>query len=133
MTAIREVSSDGVTLALIVRASISPAATTFVTTPAHSLQLGFVVYPAGGEVRRHVHKPIERTITGTSEVLVVKQGRCEVDIYDDRRERVATEELAVGDVIVLIAGGHGFRMREDTVLLEVKQGPYTGISEKEHF
>jgi hypothetical protein len=33
----------------------------------------------------------------------------------------------------MVGGGHGFHMLEDTVLLEVKQGPYTGIDEKEHF
>jgi hypothetical protein len=41
--------------------------------------------------------------------------------------------LAEGDVMVLVAGGHEFRMREDTVLLEIKQGPYPGVAEKERF
>jgi len=31
----------------------------------------------------------------------------------------------------LVGGGHGFRMQEDTVLLEIKQGPYLGLGEKE--
>jgi hypothetical protein len=39
----------------------------------------------------------------------------------------------VGDVVVLLDGGHGFRMLEDTVLLEIKQGPYSGLGEKEQF
>jgi hypothetical protein len=33
----------------------------------------------------------------------------------------------------MVGGGHGFRMLENTVLLEVKQGPYTGIDEKRLF
>ena len=33
----------------------------------------------------------------------------------------------------MTGGGHGFCMLEDTVLLEIKQGPYTGLEEKEHF
>jgi hypothetical protein len=33
----------------------------------------------------------------------------------------------------MIGGGHGFRMLEDTVLLEIKQGPYSGIQEKVRF
>jgi hypothetical protein len=32
-----------------------------------------------------------------------------------------------------MTGGHGFRMLEDTVLLEVKQGPYGGQAEKSRF
>ena len=46
---------------------------------------------------------------------------------------VATRELKTGDVMLMVGGGHGFRMLEDTVLLEVKQGPYTGITEKRLF
>ena len=96
-------------------------------------QVGFVVYPAGGEVVRHVHRRLERHIVGTSEVLVIKRGRCEMDVYNDDREPVGTYELKSGDVVIMVAGGHGFRMTEDTVLLEVKQGPYTGEDEKERF
>jgi hypothetical protein len=33
----------------------------------------------------------------------------------------------------MVAGGHGYRMLEETVLLEVKQGPYTGVEERELF
>jgi hypothetical protein len=46
---------------------------------------------------------------------------------------VAPRELNVGDVMLMVGGGHGFRMLEDTVLLEIKQGPYTGENEKERF
>ena len=35
--------------------------------------------------------------------------------------------------MLMVGGGHGFRMLEDTVFLEVKQGPYTGLDEKERF
>jgi hypothetical protein len=56
-----------------------------------------------------------------------------MDIYDDDRRLVATRELRKGDIMLMVGGGHGFRMLEDTVLLEVKQGPYTGLDEKERF
>ena len=70
---------------------------------------------------------------GTSEVVIVKSGRCEVDIYDDDHQLIATRELGPGDIMLMVSGGHGFRMLEDTVLLEIKQGPYPGLDEKEHF
>jgi hypothetical protein len=120
-------------LAYVVRAQLDPAATMFVTPPDVSLQLGLVVHAAGGEVLRHVHRPLGRRLVGTNEVLLVRRGRCEVDLYDDDRALVATLELRKGDVILLAGGGHGFRFEEDTVLLEVKQGPYTGVDEKERF
>jgi quercetin dioxygenase-like cupin family protein len=126
-------SSTGLPLAYVVRAAEDPRETTFVTPDEANLQVGFVVYPAGGEIARHSHRPIERTILGTSEVLVVRMGRCELDIYDEAQTLVTTRELREGDVMVMVGGGHGFRLTEDTVLLEVKQGPYTGPDEKERF
>ena len=122
-----------VPLAYIIRASFSPDETTFVTPPEFKQQVGFVVYPQNGEIARHVHLPLERHLVGTSEVIVVRSGRCLLDVYGDDRELVATRELAQGDVMLMVGGGHGFRMLEPTVLLEVKQGPYTGLEEKERF
>jgi uncharacterized protein with PhoU and TrkA domain len=120
-------------LAYVIRARFTPEQTTFVTPDHHKQQVGFVVYPAGGEIVRHSHRPLRRHLVGTSEVLVVKSGRCEIDIYDESRTLVATRELERGDVMIMVGGGHGFRMLEDTVFLEIKQGPYTGVDEKEHF
>lgn len=126
-------AADGTPLAYVLRASFRPDATTFPVPPEHNLQVGYVVYPAGGEVARHTHRPLERTIVGTSEVVVVRDGSCELDVYDDEHRLVATRELRAGDVMLMVGGGHGFRMTQDTMLLEVKQGPYTGTDEKERF
>lgn len=133
MEQIEHIVSNGQPLAYIIRASLVPERTTFLTPPEFKQQVGYVVYPAGGEIQRHVHLPLQRQLVGTSEVLIVKQGRCEMDVYNDARELVATRELATGDVMLMVGGGHGFRMLEPTVLLEVKQGPYTGLEEKERF
>lgn len=120
-------------LAYIIRSHFSPERTTFLTPPEFKQQVGFVVYPKGGEIARHVHRPLERHLIGTSEVLVIQQGRCEIDIYNDNRELIATRELRTGDTMLMVGGGHGFRMLEDTTFLEIKQGPYTGLDEKDRF
>ena len=133
MTGIEEIYAGEQLLAVIIRAALDPPVTTFVTAESLPQQVGFIVYPAGGEVVRHVHRPIRRVLEGTSEVLVIREGSCEADFYDDSRAFVATRELARGDIVVLVAGGHGFRILEDTTFLEVKQGPYTGLDEKEPF
>jgi hypothetical protein len=123
----------GVVLAYVLRQSAPPNQTTYWTPDEATLQVGHVVYPAGSEIPRHAHLPVSRSIVGTGEVLLVQRGRCEVDIYNDDRQVVATRELHVGDILVAVTGGHGFRVLEDTVLLEVKQGPYAGGSDKERF
>src|SRR3954453_13601646 len=121
------------TLAYIVRPSFGPSAKMFATPDECLQQVGFVVHGAGSEIPRHFHRPVERAIVGTPEVLVVRQGRCEIDIYDSNQELVATPGLRPDDAMGMVGGGHGFRMLEDTILLEVKQGPYFGPDEKRQF
>lgn len=133
MQGVEVISAGAVPLCYVIRASPEPRETAFVTPPEFKQQVGFVAYPAGSEIPRHVHLPLERHLVGTAEVLIVRRGRCLLDVYDDNRNLVTTRELAVGDIALLVAGGHGFRILEDTLFLEVKQGPYLGLEEKERF
>ncbi|MBI5296370.1 MAG: hypothetical protein HY869_12915 [Chloroflexi bacterium] len=130
---IETISHQNQVLCIIIRGNYLPEQTTFITLPEYKQQLGFVVYPEGGEIPRHVHRPIERRLVGTSESLIIKKGCCQLDIYNDARELVATRELHEGDIMFMVSGGHGYRMLEDTVLLEIKTGPYTGVDERERF
>lgn len=130
---VERIEDGGVPLCYVIRAGRAPEQTTFLTPPEFKQQVGFVVYPAGGTIARHLHRPLERHLVGTSEVLVLQRGRCELEVYNDARQLVATRELRAGDVMLMVGGGHGFRILEDTVFLEVKQGPYTGLDEKERF
>jgi hypothetical protein len=127
------IGRDGRTFCYVIRKQEAPRETTFVTPDEAIQQVGFVVHPAGAEVRRHYHLPLPRNIVGTPEVLVVQSGRCRLDVYDDEQEPIDSVELREGDVMVMVGGGHGFEMLEDTVLIEVKQGPYMGPQEKEYF
>jgi hypothetical protein len=133
MKSIETISDQGQILCVIIDTTQLPDHTTFLTPAEFKQQVGFVVYPKSGEVARHLHRKLERHLVGTSEVLIVKKGHCLIDIYSDDRKLVATRELFPGNVMLMVGGGHGFRMLEDTVLLEIKQGPYTGLDEKEVF
>lgn len=124
---------DGQLLAMVVRSGFAPPKTTFVTPDSCQQQLGFIVYAAGTTIPRHSHLPIERRILGTNEVVFVRQGRCTAEIYGRERTVISRFELAQGDVIVLNGGAHGFLVHEDTVLMEIKQGPFMPSPEKERF
>jgi hypothetical protein len=126
-------SVAGVDLAYIVRADWMPNQTEFVTPDTFSLQMGMIVYGRNQAIPAHVHLPITRQVHGTTEVVTVRKGACEIDIYDDGRNFVASRALGLGDIVMLLGGGHGFRMSEDTVLFEVKQGPYAQGKDKERF
>lgn len=130
---VETIEHAGKVLCILVRATPWPAQTEFYTPNDYNLQLGNVVYPGGSAIPRHSHRPVTRTVTGTSEVLVVQKGKMLIDLYDDEKNLVATREMVAGDAVALVSGGHGFRLVEDTVLLEVKQGPYSGVQEKDRF
>jgi len=56
-----------------------------------------------------------------------------VDFYSQQREYRKSRMLGRGDVILLIAGGHGFEVIEELNMVEVKQGPYAGEMDKTRF
>ena len=130
---IEHVTWNGQFIATILRRDFRPEKTTFVTPDAYYQQKGLVVYPAGGVITRHVHLPLQRHLIGTPETILVRAGKVEVDLFGLDRTPLGTWVLKQGDLIILAGGGHGFRCLEDTILLEVKQGPYTGLKEKEFF
>lgn len=129
-----EIIVDGnITLAYIVRAGWQPEKTQFITPETCGQQLGLIVYAKGEAITPHRHHPVTRSVRGTTECLLVRNGLCEVDLYDREGRQLTSRRLGQGDVILLLDGGHGFRMLEDTVLLEIKQGPYLGADDKERF
>ena len=73
MDYVEEIVWMGRTLSYIIRRELVPSATTFLTPPEFTQQLGYVVYAAGGEVKPHLHRSLERSIKGTSEVLLAKK------------------------------------------------------------
>jgi hypothetical protein len=123
---IERVAPDGKLLAIIVRAQVaSDKKYNFLTEPESSLQLGVSNYPGGEAIPAHAHLRTEVTVPSGSEYILVKAGRLRVKLYDAAtRQQLAVEELAAGDSILLLAGGHGFDVLEPCQILEVKQGPY---------
>jgi hypothetical protein len=113
-------------LAIILRAEYEPASIEFLTTNDQSLQLGVMRRPRGHVIAPHIHKPVPRTVQYTYEALFIARGRVEVTFFSERRSVVATRELRQGDCVMLMTGGHGFRVLEDCKMIEVKQGPYAG-------
>jgi len=128
------IEHNGRLLALVVPAGPSPDCTHFLTETNLPFQAGFVVYPKGGEVIAHIHRPLSRSLSTTTEVLIVREGSCVLDLFGEDRTFVVSRQLGLGDIVLLYAGGHRIRMPDGPcVLFEIKQGPYTGVDEKERF
>lgn len=130
MDSVETVSAGGTTLAIIVRGTIASPGVSFFTPGDFSQQLAYMQHPAGKVIVPHVHKAVQRAVTKTLEVLFIRKGRLRVDFYDDARTYRESRVLGGGDVILLIAGGHGFETLEPVEMFEVKQGPYAGDEDK---
>ncbi len=133
MDGIEWIQDDDRILSVVIRSNTAPSETTFITPNEFIQQAGFVVYAVGGKIASHTHKPIRREITGTPETLFVRKGKMIARFYNDAHELKGETVLETGDLLMLVNGGHGFTMLEDTILFEIKQGPYTGLVEKERF
>jgi hypothetical protein len=120
-------------LAIIVPRDFESPGITFVTPPDLTQQLAVMRRPTGWVVGAHAHRLVAREVRVTQEVLILKRGRVRVDFYDDEQRYLESRNLAAGDVIMLVSGGHGLEVLEEAELIEVKQGPFTGDDDKIRF
>lgn len=119
--------------ALIVRTKFTSDGIQFFTPDDFSQQLAYMKRPANWRIDPHLHNPITRSVQYTHEVLFIKSGKVRVDFYIDPTSYLESRILYPGDVILLAHGGHGFTMLEETEMIEVKQGPYSGEKDKTRF
>lgn len=105
----------------------------FFTPDSFSQQLGFLPHKKGDCIKPHRHKLHKREVLYTQEILMIKKGKVKVNLYDDEKNYVGSEIVNAGDIILLCGGGHGFEILEETIMIEIKQGPYVGIEDKERF
>jgi hypothetical protein len=120
----------GVEFAIILRSDFHEPGIHFFTPAGYSQQLGYMRHPAGHVIEPHVHNTVPRAVHFTREALFLRRGRLRVDFYTDAGEYFESRELGSGDVILLTAGGHGFEVLEEIEMIEVKQGPYGGDTDK---
>lgn len=91
------------------------------------IQVGTWGYDEGKELLAHTHNEVERQVLWTQEVLYVRKGRIQVQVYNTDEELVDEWPASAGDIVILLRGGHGYHILEDgTQVLEVKNGPYVG-------
>jgi mannose-6-phosphate isomerase-like protein (cupin superfamily) len=129
----QEVIINDLCYAIILRASYKSDGINFFTPDDFSQQLAYMNRPQGYIISPHVHNLIPREVQLTKEVLFIKSGKIRIDFYDDHQNYKESYILYQGDVVLLAFGGHGLEMLEDSEIIEVKQGPYTGEADKTRF
>ncbi|MDJ0519254.1 MAG: hypothetical protein QNJ74_24355 [Trichodesmium sp. MO_231.B1] len=130
---IQQIMYHNEVLAMIIPADFREPGIHFFTPDSYSQQLAYMRHPQGKEIQPHLHNMVRREVFYTQEVLLIKEGKLLVDFYNDQQEYLESHILNKGDVVLLIKGGHGFKMLEEVEMIEVKQGPYVGNFDKTRF
>ena len=121
-------------LALIVRASYRrKKGITFFTQNESTQQFGYMKHKRNHIIKPHLHKKRLTKIYYTSEVILILKGILRVDFYNQFKKYLFSKILNPSDIIMLVSGGHGFKILKDVEMLEIKQGPYNLIKDKIKF
>jgi len=133
MSAVEIIKKKNKTLAMIIRNDHDCEGVDFLTPNEYSQQVAYMHHPTGKIIDAHVHNLVHRNVVMTQEVLFIKKGKLRVDFYDDYEDYLESRLLVAGDVLLLVSGGHGFKVIEEIEMIEVKQGPYAGDADKTRF
>jgi len=122
------VKHNGRILAYVQRGTRYREGLDFITDEAQPIQVGTWAYNNGHALRAHRHKENHRTISRTQEFVIVTAGRIMANVFSDSFELLRTFVMDPGDFMITLGGGHSFMILADgTRVVEVKNGPYTGL------
>ena len=126
------IQHDGVILAKIIYRNDLDIGTHFYTPNDSLIQIGKLIHPQGKMIKPHKHTPVHiEADQPPQEVLYIETGKVKVAFYSLEDKWVCSRIVKAGDTLLLMNGGHSFEMLEKTVMLEVKQGPYTPDNRKD--
>ena len=112
--------------ALIVRARFrKKKGISFFTPNDTNQQFGYMKHNKGHIIKPHKHKKRTTKIFYTTEVIILFKGRLRVDFYDQKQKYLFSKIIKEKDIIMLVHGGHGFKVLKNIEMIEVKQGPYS--------
>jgi hypothetical protein len=106
--------------------------TEFFTQDDSILQVGQIALNSEKHILAHRHLPVPRATVGTNEVLVVLKGKLKMHLYGDSSDIEITKEISEGQAVLLVGGGHAFESDTECKILEIKNGPFWELGDKEY-
>ena len=120
--------------ALIVRGKFrKKSGINFFTSKKATQQFGYMKHKKNHIIKPHNHNKRLTKILSTTEVILLLKGAFRVDFYDNKKKYLFSKIIKEKDIIMLVHGGHGFKVLKNIEMIEVKQGPYSLSSDKIKF
>ena len=121
-------------LALIVRGKYrNKKGIHFFTPNSATQQFGYMKHKKQHLIKPHLHQKRLTKILSTTEVILILKGMLRVDFYTLKKKYLFSKILKKNDIIMLVNGGHGFKVLKNIEMLEIKQGPYSISKDKVKF
>jgi len=120
-------------LAIIIKNYHKKRGINFFTENNFSQQVAFMNHKKNHIIQPHIHKLRLKKIYDTNEVLIILQGKIKVDFFNSNKKYVKSRFIEKGNILILLSGGHGFKILKNCKFIEVKQGPYHIKKDKEKF
>ena len=120
-------------LAIIIKNYHKKKGINFFTENNFSQQVAFMNHEKNHIIQPHIHKLRLKKIYDTNEVLIILQGKIKVDFFNSNKKYVKSRFIEKGNILILLSGGHGFKILKNCKFIEVKQGPYHIKKDKEKF
>ena len=102
----------------------------FFTANNLNMQIGLMSHSKNHIINPHFHINRKKIIKQMSELLIIFSGQLKVYFYNKKKVRAQSLILNKKDMILLLSGGHGFKVLKKLEMLEVKQGPFVGEKDK---
>ena len=106
---------------------------TFFTPDNATKQIGYMKHKKGHIIKPHKHLKRTTKIFTTTEVILLLKGILRVDFYNQKKKYLFSKILKKKIIIILVHGGHGFKVIKDVEMIEVKQGPFNISKDKVKF
>ena len=120
--------------ALIVRKKFrKKAGINFFTSNEATQQFGYMKHKKNYIIQPHQHNIRLTKILRTTEVIILLKGTLRVDFYNNNKKYLFSKIVNAKDIIMLVHGGHGFKVLKNVEMIEVKQGPYSLARDKIKF
>ncbi len=130
---IKHITYKSKILAIIIKGNyLNKKGINFFTNPKLNQQVAFMNHPKNHLIQPHTHKESLRKIKGTTEVLIILKGELKINFYN-KKKYIFSKIAKKNDIIILLSGGHGFEVRKNCKMIEVKQGPYSQSEDKFKF
>ena len=102
----------------------------FFTANNLNMQVGLMGHSKNHIIKPHFHINRKKIVKQMSELLIIFSGQLKVFFYNKKKLRAKSLILNKKDMILLISGGHGFKVLKKLEMLEIKQGPFVGEKDK---